>query len=105
MTTQQISTYRVYVTAIWWTDSDPFVRIVGNDRLAVRNAAMRAMADAASEAADETDDEDAMMDRLHWNGVGTMNLSDVIAAWEVPSLEPEYSDLLSGDKDALVYVS
>jgi len=89
---------KVYVTAIWWTGSDPFLHIIGNSSDKVHIEAERAMLEAARDA--EEDDTS----NLHWNGVSSMNLKDVIADYEIPSLEPDYTNLCSGDREAILYV-
>lgn len=94
---------KVYITAIWYTDCDPFLRIIGNSADKVRKAAEEAMAEQQEKDA-EDDDGVFPLASLHWNGIGSMNLKDVIAAYEIPSLEPDYTSLISGDKDALLYL-
>lgn len=105
----QVKEMKVYVTAIWWTDCDPLLRIIGNDADTVRKAAEEAMSQEARDCitgdADHEYTFEEAYQQIHWNGIGSMNLKDVIAAYEIPSLEPDYTNLLSGDKDALLYIT
>ena len=95
----------VYVSSIWWTDCDPFLRIVGNDMDTVRHAAIQSMKDAVLEAEDSDNEDTSLENEIHWNGVGAMSLTDMVAAYEIPGLEPDYSRILSGDKEALLYLT
>jgi hypothetical protein len=108
-TKQTVKDVTVFVAACWWRDNDPFTRIVGNDAHKVRTAAMSAMRDAAKDALQGDSDEDTTietyLDELCWSGVHQFSLTDLVKDSEIPQLQPDYDELVSGDKDAILYLS
>ena len=112
----------VYVASAWWSDCDPFVRVVGNDPKRVEKAVERAMKDAAIDAYNGSEPEDKRKVRdflrdIEWTGVDEFTFDaivpqNVIAQYEAnqifhhPDMDfSEYQQLRDGERDAIVYLS
>lgn len=105
----QVADKEVFISSVWWRDNEPFVRTVGNDKGKVKQAAMNAIHDAAQTAFDDSEpDEDKQVEDfeqdIRWSGVHAMFLSDIVTEREIPSLQPDYDDLVSGSANALLYL-
>ena len=123
-----VSEQTVYVASAWWHDCDPFVTICGNSPKRVEKAIMRAMRDAATDAYNQSEQEDKRrvrdyLDDIGWSGVNAFQFDAIIPDRIIAQYEDaytrdtatvthhpdmDYSDyecLRRGDKDAIVYLS
>ena len=71
----------VYAAAIWWSQNDPFIHIVGTSKAKVEREAKRAMKDAARQAYNNEEFETlrAANNTIRWNGVHSFRLADLVS--------------------------